>query len=71
MMLEQMFFVGDLCNDIQVVKVVGCFLVGLIYGYNYGEVIVFSELDVIYDSFNDFLFVFGFLYSDNQEIKND
>lgn len=66
-----MLFVGDLCNDIQVVKVVGCLLVGLIYGYNYGEVIDFSQFDVIYQFINDFLFVLGFLYSENQELKND
>lgn len=41
--------VGDLKNDILVVKNVGCYFFGLIYGYNYGELIVNVELDFVFD----------------------
>lgn len=71
LVLVELLFVGDLCNDIQVVKVVGCCFVGLIYGYNYGELFVLSELDYFFDQFNEFLFVFGLLYSEIQELKYD
>lgn len=49
MIVSDMLMVGDFKNDILVVKNVGCFLFGLIYGYNYGEFIFDLKLDYVVD----------------------
>ncbi|MFP8579865.1 phosphoglycolate phosphatase [Klebsiella pasteurii] len=63
----ELLFVGDSRNDIQAAKAAGCSSIGLTYGYNYGEPILLSEPDYIFDQFNELLPAFGLPYSETQE----
>ncbi|GAL05866.1 phosphoglycolate phosphatase [Photobacterium aphoticum] len=49
---EQMLMVGDSRNDILAAKAAACYVVGLTYGYNYGQPISASEPDIVLDHFS-------------------
>lgn len=52
---DQLLFVGDSKNDIMAAKNAQCSTVGLTYGYNYGESIMTSHPDYVFDHFEDIL----------------
>lgn len=47
-----MLMVGDSRNDILAAKAATCYVVGLTYGYNYGQPISDSEPDIVLDHFS-------------------
>ena len=49
---EQMLMVGDSRNDILAAKAASCYVVGLTYGYNYGQPISESNPDIVLDHFS-------------------
>ncbi|MGR5152089.1 phosphoglycolate phosphatase [Photobacterium swingsii] len=49
---SQMLMVGDSRNDILAAKAASCYVVGLTYGYNYGQPISASEPDIVLDHFS-------------------
>ncbi|MBJ3815019.1 phosphoglycolate phosphatase [Shimwellia pseudoproteus] len=64
---NEMLFVGDSRNDIMAAQAAGCPVVGLTWGYNYGEAISESNPDAVFDRFSDLLPAFGLPLSENQE----
>ncbi|PSW11890.1 phosphoglycolate phosphatase [Photobacterium rosenbergii] len=49
---EKMLMVGDSRNDILAAKAASCYVVGLTYGYNYGQPISESNPDIVLDHFS-------------------
>ncbi|MGR5140776.1 phosphoglycolate phosphatase [Photobacterium sp. DNB23_23_1] len=49
---ERMLMVGDSRNDILAAKAASCYVVGLTYGYNYGQPISESNPDIVLDHFS-------------------
>ncbi|MGF1680991.1 phosphoglycolate phosphatase [Photobacterium minamisatsumaniensis] len=49
---SEMLMVGDSRNDILAAKAATCYVVGLTYGYNYGQPISASEPDIVLDHFS-------------------
>lgn len=56
---SELLFIGDSRNDIQAAKAAACPVVGMSYGYNYGEPIAASHPDDVLDSFADLLPLLG------------
>lgn len=56
---KELLFVGDSRNDIQAAQAAACPVVGVNYGYNYGEPIADSHPDCVLDSFADLLPLVG------------
>ncbi|MGF1724576.1 phosphoglycolate phosphatase [Photobacterium nomapromontoriensis] len=48
----EMLMVGDSRNDILAAKAAACYVVGLTYGYNYGQPISASDPDIVLDHFS-------------------
>ncbi len=48
----EMLMVGDSRNDILAAKAATCYVVGLTYGYNYGQPISDSGPDIVLDHFS-------------------
>lgn len=49
---SEMLMVGDSRNDILAAKAAACYVVGLTYGYNYGQPISASDPDIVLDHFS-------------------
>ena len=49
---EKMLMVGDSRNDILAAQAASCYVVGLTYGYNYGQPISESNPDIVLDHFS-------------------
>lgn len=49
---RDMLMVGDSRNDILAAKAATCYVVGLTYGYNYGQPISASDPDIVLDHFS-------------------
>lgn len=49
---SEMLMVGDSRNDILAAKAATCYVVGLTYGYNYGQPISDSDPDIVLDHFS-------------------
>jgi len=49
---SEMLMVGDSRNDILAAKAATCYVVGLTYGYNYGQPISASDPDIVLDHFS-------------------
>ncbi|KLV07503.1 phosphoglycolate phosphatase [Photobacterium aquae] len=50
---HELLMVGDSRNDILAAKAASCYVVGLTYGYNYGQPISASDPDIVLDHFSD------------------
>ncbi|UTV27964.1 phosphoglycolate phosphatase [Photobacterium atrarenae] len=49
---SELLMVGDSRNDILAAKAAACYVVGLTYGYNYGQPISASDPDIVLDHFS-------------------